>query len=390
MQHKFVLLSLSALLAVGGVAGAVPAPPPQPGMTGSTLGGVTAPNQGQPMTLNLNLDSVASQYDEVIGQVNNGFANVDTAIAMLTRILDIASAIPVFGAFAQGMRPVLNTYLDIKTTVQPLMDMAYRGRAYVQKYVDAKNTFQKLFASSNLQDVADNLNGLVNQVSGLPGFPNALRVLKADDPRGSTAKIAEGVTQMINRVKKEQTKAKAEGDAATYRAALAKEQELLKIRARIRQAGETAAALLDQKKIAGETGKTALEAAQNAQRYSSEMMAVQSDVGSLKLLGRIAAENLTATAAGFQNLSQQLALLSQQQTVTNEQNDQLLSHYQQEERKRIADAKAALEEETVRQAAEYKRMVRRSDQLADSIGQTLNPSSERVTDARSILLKGGQ
>ncbi|AXH00664.1 hypothetical protein DVJ83_16035 (plasmid) [Deinococcus wulumuqiensis] len=380
MRRKTIVL-VGILLSASAQAQTVPLPP-QPVVTGSSLGG--AP-QGSGITITL--DGPVPIVDPAIGGINNGVQTLDSTIAMLAKLIDIAAMIPVFGPYAQTLKPILNTYIDLRTTAQPLLDTMNRARAYAQQYLDAGKDVQKLFSGGSLNSAADDLQGLLNQVSNLPGLPASMRVVKASDARASTAQMAESVNQMIKGVRQEQGKAKATGDLARYRQMIARERELMKIRNRIQATGERIAEQHDQQVLTGKMTQSAVQSAKRGEQFANEMNMVQSDVGSLKILGRIGVETINAQNQGFNTLSQQLALISKQQTVSNEQSDQLLQHFQDQERRRTTAIKAALDAETDRQAQEYKQMVSKADQLADSIGQTLKPDTKRLTDARTLLVK---
>jgi hypothetical protein len=318
--------------------------------------------------------------------LGNAFSSVDSTIAMLSRTIDLLMMVPVIGPFAAGLKPVLNTYLDMKTTIQPLIDAGNRGMEYVGRINQARETMRRIFSSNNFPDAVNNLNSLIGQFGGLGAeLPAALRTIDARDPRASVARILEAADAKIAEVRRLIGQARAGGDLPRYRALLQREQDLQQLRYRIRQTGEAAATQRDNAALTARTSEAAGDAASRAQQQAINLQATVSAEGALKVLGTMAIEELNVQASGFDTLSQQLTLISQQQVVSNEQNDQLLARYQQEARQQAARNRQAVEEQTQRQADAYKSMVQRVDTLSDAIGQTLKPSSDRRSSLRDLM-----
>lgn len=331
-----------------------------------------------------------SPLDPITGALDgaNVMMNVDATIAMLSRAIDLLTAVPVIGPFAQMLKPIVNTYMDMKTTVMPLIDAGNRGVAYIKQINDARETVKRLFSNSNFEDRVNSINSLVGQFGGLTGLTGGARTIDPNDPRGSVARILAAADQQIDGVRAQMDQAKSQRDMARFRALVQREEELKGLRTRIRQAGEMAASQRDAVKLVTRTSEVAADAARRAPAQAAQLQATLSAEGALKILGTMAIEQLNVNAGGFDALSQQLATISQNQTITNEQNDQLLSHFQQQERERSARNRQLIEETTRRQEEEYRSMVQRTDLLADSIGQTLRPSEERRSDLRTLMGDG--
>lgn len=384
-------LSLLALLALGGLApvppgplvvsqalAGAPAPTPAPAPTDPGAGNVTTPED---------VLSAFANGQPIPGfeTASNAFMSVDSTIAMLARAIDILAAVPVIGPIAMTLKPILNTYLDMKTTVQPILDTINRGREYVGQMLQAKQTMTRMFQSGSFGDAVSNVNTLVNQFGGLTNLPASQRKISASDPQKDVANILKAADQQINQLRQDQQKARQRGDAVEYRTLLQREQEARQLRARIRQAGEVAAAQKDALDLASRSNQVVGSVGQKTAGYANNLITVSSAEGATKVLGSIALDQLNANAAGFDTLSQQLALLSKQQTIANEQGDQLLSYFQEQQRKEVSQARQAIEAENERQEEAYKRMVNRSDTLSLGIGQTLKPSAERSSNVADLM-----
>lgn len=384
-------LSLLALLALGGLApvppgllvvsqalAGAPAPTPAPAPTDPGTGNVTTPED---------VLSAFANGQPIPGfeTASNAFMSVDSTIAMLARAIDILAAVPVIGPIAMTLKPILNTYMDMKTTVQPILDTINRGREYVGQMLQAKQTMTRIFQSGSFGDAVSNVNTLVNQFGGLTNLPASQRKISASDPQKDVANILRAADQQISQLRQDQQKARQRGDAVEYRTLLQREQEARQLRARIRQAGEVAAAQKDALDLANRSNQVVGSVGQKTAGYANNLITVSSAEGATKVLGSIALDQLNANAAGFDTLSQQLALLSKQQTIANEQGDQLLSYFQEQQRKEVSQARQAIEAENERQQEAYKRMVNRSDTLSLGIGQTLKPSAERSSNVADLM-----
>ncbi|GGB61191.1 hypothetical protein J2Y00_003622 [Deinococcus soli (ex Cha et al. 2016)] len=330
-------------------------------------------------------DNILDPISGALDGANNVMMTVDSTIAMLAKAIDLLTMVPVIGPFAQMLKPIVNTYMDIKTTIMPIIDAGNRGMAYVKQINEARNTVRQMFSNSNFSDRVNSINSLVGQFGGLSSLSGNARTIDPNDPRGSVARILSSADQQIADVRSQISQAQSQRDMPRYRALVQREEELKGLRTRIRQAGEMAASQRDSMKLVTRTSQVAADAARRAPGQAANLQATLSAEGALKILGTMAIEQLNVNAGGFDALSQQLATISQNQTITNEQNDQLLSHFQQQERERTARNRQLIEETTRRQEEEYKSMVKRTDLLADSIGQTLRPSDERRSDIRSLM-----
>lgn len=333
------------------------------------------------------ISQIFGGFDTGISTVVDGFSTVDSTIGMLSRVLDMAQYVPVIGAIAQIIRPVLNTYIDIRATAQPLLDAANRGRDWLNQATAARNNLNRIFTSSNLEDGVNNINTLVNQLSGLTGLPLNARKISATDPRGSVNRIITETDHEIAKVEQAAREARRTGDVSTYQYLTRRTLDMQRLRARLRQAGDSAAAQREAKILAEKSNRAATIAAQKTQGFANTLAITQSSEGAIKALGTVALEQLNSQAAGFDTLSQQLALLSQQQTTSNEQTDQLLQHFQEQERERSSQIKMALDQQTQRRQEEYRAMVKRSASLADSIAQTMQPAPTNRTPTE-LLMKG--
>ena len=383
-------LSLLALLALGGLAPVPPGPLVISQAFASAPAPTPAPAPTDPGTGNLSPEDVLSAFAN--GQpipgfegASNTFLSVDSTIAMLVRAIDILSAVPVIGPIAMMLKPIVNTYMDIKTTVQPILETVNRGREYVGQMLQAKQTMTRMFQSGSFGDAVNNVNTLVNQFGGLANLPASQRKVSANDPQKDVANILKAADQQINQLRQDQQTARQNGDVAEYRSLLQREEEARQLRARIRQAGEIAAAQKDALDLANRSSQVVGSVGQKTAGYANNLITVSSAEGAMKVMGSIALDQLNASAAGFDTLSQQLALISKQQTIGNEQGDQLLSYFQEQRRKDVSQARQAIESENERQVEEYKSMVRRSDTLSAGIGQTLKPSSERRSSMADLM-----
>jgi hypothetical protein len=344
------------------------------------------PTPTPPLSAN-NILSALGNGNPVPGpSVGGTFASIDSTIAMLSKTIDLLMMVPVIGPFAAGLKPVLNTYIDLKTTIQPLLDAGNRGIVYVQRINQARDTMRRMFSSSNFPDAVNNLNSLVGQFGGLGAeLPASLRSIDPQDPRASVTRILAAADTKITEVRGMLTQARTSGDMTRYRALLQREQELQQLRNRIRQTGEAAATQRDSAELTARTSNAAADAATRAQQQASTLQATVSAEGALKVLGTMAIEELNVQASGFDALSQQLTLISQQNTITNEQNDQLLAQSQKEARERAGRQRQVIEAETERQTQAYKSMLNRVGSLSDSIGQTLKPSEDRRSNLRDLM-----
>ena len=333
--------------------------------------------------VNQGANSILSVYDRITG----GFTAVDSSIAMLSQIIKIAAGMPIVGPLAQMLTPVLNSYVDYKATLQPLFESMQRGRDTVTKFVGIKDSVKNLFSTTNFNDSVNNINSLVNQFGGLANLPANLRSVSSTNARADVANILKAADGQIKATAAAAEKAKKNGNTFQYRHYLALTDQLQHLRSRIQMAGETAAAQQDNAGVVSRTTGTAEQVAHDSVGHASNMQMVQSAEGGIKVLGTIALEQSNTMAQGFQALSQQLATISKLQTVTNEQNDQLLQHFQTQERERTAKLREAVEAQQTLRDQQYKTMQQKAASLSDAIGQTLKPSTARHSDM-GVLMKG--
>lgn len=343
----------------------------------------TTPISGIDNSVNQGASSILSGYD----RLSSGFTAVDSTIAMLSHIIKIAAGMPIVGPLAQMLTPVLNSYLDYKATLQPLFESMQRGRDNVAKFVGIKDSIKNLFSSTNFNDSVNNINALVNQFGGLANLPQNLRSVSSTNARADVANILKAADYQIKETAAAAEKAKASGNVFQYRHYLALTDQLQHLRGRIQMAGETAAAQQDNATVVSRTTSTAEQVANDAVGHATNLQTVQSAEGGIKVLGAIALEQSNTMAQGFQALSQQLTTISKLQTVTNEQNDQLLQHYQAEERERTAKLRAAVEAQQTMREQQYQTMQKKATSLGDAIAQTLKPNATRQSDM-NVLMKG--
>lgn len=323
--------------------------------------------------------------DKGMNGVNNTFSTIDSTIALLQNAIKILGFVPGIGQLAQLLTPVINTYMDIKTTVQPIMDTVARGRQFLLDATNAKETLSRIFSSGNLNDSLSNINTLVSQFGGLAQVTGKNRQLDPRNVRSGMTNLLTAADQQIQAANHEAELARRNGDLNDYRFQLRRVEELNRVRTQLRQAGEMAAAQQDNANITASTNGIAKAMASRTETQANQLRAVQSAEGGLKILGTVALDQLNTTAAGFEALSQQLALISQQQTITNEQTNQLLGHFEQQAREQNAIVKMVLDKEAQRRDQEYKGMVERSKNLGDGIRQTLAPSAGRRSDVASLM-----
>lgn len=351
------------------------------GQAKADLSPITGGDPGQGDTASDPLTGAIGGLDSV----TSTFSSIDSTIAMLSSAIDMLSAVPVIGPIAMMLKPVLNTYLDFKTTAQPLFDAMTKGREYLQKAVDAKGMVQRMFSSSNFQDGLNNINSLVGEMGGLANLPASQRTVNPSDPRASLQPILAAADREIGTIHNAERQARASGDATKYRYLVQREAELKRVRGRLNAAGQIAAAQKDSHDLVTRSSKTAQSTAADTTGYASTLAATKSAEGALKVLGTVALESMNASSAGFDTLSQQLALISQQQTITNEQSDQLLSHFAKAESEKTAHARMVLDQEAERQKEQYTSMVNRVNSLTDGIGQTMKPDATRQTDVHTLM-----
>ncbi len=325
-------------------------------------------------------------FDTGMGAINDTMQGVDTTIAMLQKALDIAQYVPVIGAIAQILRPVVNTYLDIRQTVTPLLESANRGRAWVAEAINAKDTLGRIFSGQgNLDGALADINGLVGKIGGLTGLPQSDRVIDPNNARRDVGKIVTATNQEVSRIDTLLKQAQAEGNVTDVRFLTQRRMELTRLSDRLRQAGEMVAARRDSRALAERTNRSAKAVADKTGQYANQMVGISSEVGATKLLSTIALDTMNATASGFDTLSQQLTILSEQQTISNEQSAQLLEHFEEQNRQGMIQQKRALEARAERIEENRRSMVQKSRLLGDSIRQTMQPSSERRSDVRSLM-----
>ncbi|WP_189091364.1 hypothetical protein [Deinococcus ruber] len=320
-----------------------------------------------------------------LDNATNTFSDIDSTISMLSSAIDMLSGIPVIGQIAMMIKPVLNTYLDFKTMAQPLFDAMTTGRQYLQRAIDTKNSIQNLFASSSFSDGVNNINNLVNQMGGLVNLPASARTIDPNDPATSMQPVLAAADARIAEVHQGKNAAKAAGDTTTYRYLSQKENELRRLRGQLNLAGQSAAAEASSKKLVTSAATNAAKTATDTTEFASALQATKSAEGAIKALGTVALETMNAQSAGFSTLSQQLALISKQQTITNEQGDQLLQHFQAQQSEQNAKNRMALDAAAERRQQDYTSMLNRVNSLADGMGQTMKPDPTRVTDVHDLM-----
>lgn len=325
--------------------------------------------------------------DGALGSVTGAFSSVDSTIAMLSRMIDICIGLPVIGPLAATIKPVLNTYLDFKVTLQPLLDAANTGRSYVQKAVGMQAQIQRIFQDGDFEGTLNTVNDLVGELGGLTNLPPGLRNINVGDPRGSMQNLLAAADSAIAQVRAQQQAARAQGDPSAYRTLARKEQELGRVRERLRHAGNNAGVTADNKKLVEAATAATQATAAKTQGFTDTLGATQSAEGALKALGTIALESMNANGAALNSMSQQLALISQGQTTSNDQSEQLLAHFEEEAQLRTSQIKAILDADKQQQLDEYNAMLKKSQVLSDSIGQSMAPSRERRS-SYADLMKG--
>ncbi|GGR12878.1 hypothetical protein [Deinococcus ruber] len=320
-----------------------------------------------------------------LDQATNTFSDIDSTISMLSSAIDMLSGIPVIGQIAMMIKPVLNTYLDFKTTAQPLFDAMTTGRQYLQRAIDTKNSIQHLFASSSFSDGVNTINNLVNQMGGLVNLPTSARTIDPNDPATSMQPVLAAADARIAEVQQGKNAAKAAGDTTTYRYLAQKETELRRLRGQLNLAGQSAATEASSKKLVTSAATNAAKTATDTTEFASTLQATKSAEGAIKALGTVALETMNAQSAGFSTLSQQLALISKQQTITNEQGDQLLQHFQAQQSEQNAQSRMALTQAADKRLQDYTSMLNRVNTLTDGIGQTMKPDPARRSNVRSLM-----
>lgn len=348
-------------------------------MLAGTVLAQTTPIQGVSDTIDQGVGTINTAFDKV----QSTYTSIDSAIAMLTKLIPIASAFPIIGPLAQTLVPVLNSYLDYKGTLQPIFDAMQRGRESMAKMVGIKDSVKNLFSSTNFNDSVNNINSLVTQFGGLPNLTK--RSVSASNTRADVAKILAAADAKIAITQQAANAARSAGDIGAYRHYLGLADELTRLRQRIQMAGETAAGQQDNAKVMARTTSTAEQVAHDSESHGAALQSVQSAEGAMKVLGTIALDQANTTAQGFQALSQQLTTISKLQTVTNEQNDQLLQHYQAEDRQRLAQLRQAVEEQQANREEQYQSMVKKASTLSDAISQTLIPNDARSSDMSTLM-----
>ena len=139
-------------------------------------------------------DNILDPISGALDGANNVMMTVDSTIAMLAKAIDLLTMVPVIGPFAQMLKPIVNTYMDIKTTIMPIIDAGNRGMAYVKQINEARNTVRQMFSNSNFSDRVNSINSLVGQFGGLSSLSGNARTIDPNDPRGSVARISRAET----------------------------------------------------------------------------------------------------------------------------------------------------------------------------------------------------
>jgi hypothetical protein len=319
------------------------------------------------------------------GGIGGMFPAISTGLALLNTATSIASMIPMLGPIANIFQQVLGVINNVQVTLGPIMQAAQTAGTFLKSSIDAKNTVKNLFASRDINDVMSNVQTLTNQVGGLGVLPANFQKTFATDPRAAVDSVRAAVDTRISQLATTADAARRQKDVSGYRTALQQIDELQGMRGRLRHLGESAAATLANAKTAERTQQMAQRAAQNSLTLATSLVSANDAASATKLVGAIGVQQLNTMSAGFDALSNQLAQLSKQQTVTNEQNDQLLAHYQQTDREAAAKDAMLIDQDAQRRDQEARSMKNSVRALSQGISTSLNPSREKQSDFGALM-----